>query len=411
MQKQNIKKYWLRLFPETFLWSKNGQSLIYNAKDKISFKFKNTEFINQITDQLQNLVNLYCIELSEDELKESQVNQLITQIEETSSGEIIEVATGHPKPITLVPFLNIQSDVERIRKDNPMAVGDHILNYLHSVTFVLNGNISTLNPDWDYQTKAQEKMLSPAKIITFLNNIENSTVGKVNIISEKIGDYPDFDLLINKLDQIHLKKYFHIPWESFNDNLLLLKLIQTNQYFLNVSVKGLFIPDKIKTIAMAVEGNKKQVLWQFAITSKPEYEQATTIIEELDLENAEIKPVYTGHNLPFFEDYIFLTEEDLQHPGLNRREIFAHQALNTNDFGKLVVMPDGKIYANLHNKPLGTIDDDIRKLVYKEMDQGASWRRIRNMKPCSDCLYQWLCPSPSNYERAIGKPNLCHVEP
>lgn len=36
-------------------------------------------------------------------------------------------------------------------------------------------------------------------------------------------------------------------------------------------------------------------------------------------------------------------------------------------------------------------------------------KRVQN--PCNACIYQWLCPSPSNYELAIGKPNLCHVKP
>ena len=75
------------------------------------------------------------------------------------------------------------------------------------------------------------------------------------------------------------------------------------------------------------------------------------------------------------------------------------------------IFSDGKVYANVYHEPLGTIDDDIRELIYKEMDKGTSWRRIRDMKPCCDCVYQWLCPSPSNYELAIGKPNLCHVKP
>jgi hypothetical protein len=35
---------------------------------------------------------------------------------------------------------------------------------------------------------------------------------------------------------------------------------------------------------------------------------------------------------------------------------------------------------------------------------------IRNQTPCDDCVYQWLCPSPSDYEIAISRPNLCHVK-
>jgi pseudo-rSAM protein len=66
-------------------------------------------------------------------------------------------------------------------------------------------------------------------------------------------------------------------------------------------------------------------------------------------------------------------------------------------------MPDGKIYANVNNVPLGSISDPICDLIYKEMTEGQSWLYIRDMKPCCDCVYQWLCPSPGSYEKVIGK--------
>jgi pseudo-rSAM protein len=413
MQMQNKEKYWLQLFPETFLWSKNGQSLVYNAKEKISFQIDNTGPVKKITDQLQNLQNLYCAELSNSELTDYGVEHFINKIHETSSGKITEVKADQSQPVTLVPILNLQSDVERIRKEFPSSVGEHIMDYLHSVNLFLNGSISCLSPDLYHQAVLKKQASQPdfIKIENLLNNIEKSALGQIVIIAEKMSNFPDFDLLINRLDQMHIKKFFQINWKLFDDNLQLLDFIKTNQYFLIISVDNSFSAGKIRAIASSVENDKKQVQWKFFITSEQEYEQAAAIIEELKLENTEIVPVYTGCNIRFFEDYIYLSEEDLQHPGLNRREVFAHQALNTNDFGKLIVMPDGKIFANLYHPPLGTIGDDIRELVYKEMDKGTSWRRIRDMKPCCDCVYQWLCPSPGNYELAIGKPNLCHLKP
>ena len=88
-----------------------------------------------------------------------------------------------------------------------------------------------------------------------------------------------------------------------------------------------------------------------------------------------------------------------------------HQMLNTNNFGKLTIMPDGLVYANVNNKPLGCVEDTPYSLVHNELIKGQSWLKIRDMKPCCDYVYQWLCPSPSNYELVIGKSNLCHVKP
>ena len=49
------------------------------------------------------------------------------------------------------------------------------------------------------------------------------------------------------------------------------------------------------------------------------------------------------------------------------------------------------------------------KLIQKEIEEGKSWLRVRNQEPCNACIYQWLCPSPSDYEIMIGQTNLCHV--
>lgn len=94
------------------------------------------------------------------------------------------------------------------------------------------------------------------------------------------------------------------------------------------------------------------------------------------------------------------------------QDLMRNQILNSNDFGKLSVCSNGDMYTNKLSPTVGNIwTNDVRKLIYKEMTEGHSWLRIRDQKPCCDCIYQWLCPSPSNYELAIGKPNLCHVKP
>lgn len=128
------------------------------------------------------------------------------------------------------------------------------------------------------------------------------------------------------------------------------------------------------------------------------------------LKNTEITPAYNGENLAFFEENIYLTKEDLAGPNLDKREVFANQAINTNYFGKITIKSDGNIYANANMSPLGNIDNSLKEILTKEMELGTSWFRVRNMEPCNSCVYQWLCPSPSNYETEIGKPNLCHIE-
>lgn len=149
--------------------------------------------------------------------------------------------------------------------------------------------------------------------------------------------------------------------------------------------------------------------YSFQIFSEEDFEWATKLIENYQIEEYLINPVYTGRNLDFFQSCIYVEERDILDSRQTKQNIFAHQALNTNDFGKLTITTDGKVYANCHYPAIGSVDEDIRLLVYREMTKGTSWLRVRDMKPCSDCVFQWLCPSPSDYELEIGKTNLCHV--
>lgn len=156
----------------------------------------------------------------------------------------------------------------------------------------------------------------------------------------------------------------------------------------------------------------KNILYVFTVSSNEEFDNIMGLISQTDIsvENIELKPFYDGSNMDFMSKNIFIDKDDFSDIKLNRKKIYAHQVLNTNDWGKLTILSDGTIYANVLDHPIGCIDDDIRLLVYKEMTEGKSWFRIRDQKPCCDCVYQWLCPSPSNYEMVLNKSNLCHIE-
>lgn len=95
---------------------------------------------------------------------------------------------------------------------------------------------------------------------------------------------------------------------------------------------------------------------------------------------------------------------------IEQRVVFAHQKMNTNFFGQIVLLPNGDVKANPNGKVLGNIHHDhISNMLEKELVGTDFWRKIRDQKPCVDCLFQFICPSPFNYETVIGRPNLCTV--
>lgn len=123
------------------------------------------------------------------------------------------------------------------------------------------------------------------------------------------------------------------------------------------------------------------------------------------------RPKYTGNNINFFEENIYLTKDDILSTSISIKDIFSNQSINIYDFGKINIMPNGDAYANINHPSLGNIyTHSIHEIVSKEIEEGKSWFRVRNQEPCCNCIYQWLCPSPSNLEIEIGRPNLCHVK-
>ena len=113
----------------------------------------------------------------------------------------------------------------------------------------------------------------------------------------------------------------------------------------------------------------------------------------------------------FFKKNIYLNKEDIFVEPIVQRKIFCNQVLNSNHFGCLTIKSNGDVYANINASKLGNINDrKLLDIISSEISINTSWRVIRDQEPCSECLYQFLCPPPSNYEYIIGENSLCTVK-
>ena len=74
-------------------------------------------------------------------------------------------------------------------------------------------------------------------------------------------------------------------------------------------------------------------------------------------------------------------------------------------------MPDGVVKADMNAPAIGNIQfDNILDIIQNELISNTAWRRVRDSHPCDSCIYQFICPPLSNYERIIGQDNLCHMK-
>jgi len=396
--KQNMQKKWFSLFPSVFIWRKKNNCFIYDSN---TFHCKRINIdspeIETIITALQEIDNLYCIDIDASFIEDHQVMSFFKALADLKMGTIInEDETLRIRPVQFPPLLNIQSAVERLsnKELTDMTVGENILDYLHEIHIVLSEKIES-------------------NTITAIMNFCDS--GKIsNLYAIKISGY---QLALANLTDL---------WQFLNSMPVLITLVldfkedildslfsikKLNLVNVNFVIRVTHIFDKELFCSMENFLSSEKLLheYEFWVSNERDFEHIQAETKDITIETMSIKPFFDGRNHTFFEQYIYLDEEDIQNTRITKKNIFAHQALNTNDFGKITIMSDGKVYANTHFPPLGTVNDDIRLLLYKEISSGTTWRRVRNMEPCCECIYQWICPSPSDYELEIGKSNLCHA--
>jgi pseudo-rSAM protein len=300
-------------------------------------------------------------------------------------GDIIPVPLSNGKPVQLLPLYNFPDKFE-IYKKQSFSLDKNILKHLSEISIYVDSTINL------------------SKLISFLQSLPGSPT--FNLIGN-IWAIEKHRSLLSFFDQHPAPKnllcsYTHInpADESFKNN-----------FSYKISVDFPIDAQQWDRSRQMLLEQTWPVEYIFNVSSEEDYQQAVQMIERFHIENHQLTPVYTGNNINFFKENIFLSQEDILSSSLSIKDLFTHQSVNTFDFGKITVLPIGDVYANINHPPLGNIaTHSIHEMLYKEMNEGKSWFRIRNQAPCVDCIYQWLCPSPSNYEMAIGRPNLCHVK-
>lgn len=399
-----MKKYWLTLNPDTFLWANNGKCCIYNTQNHLLETFGNTEYLQNILEKLLDTESLYSTELNEEVLLLPEVSAFVDKILSTSSGILTENNGNNKKPVSLKPILKLQDGVGYYEWEHRQGIDGDIIKNLHELVFYVNG--SKYGNEWYHKQvifpRKTGKTIDLHSLYRFALNARNPYLSQISLVGNLLI-LPEAIEIISKLEKISEVKVF-ITMQDAMDNLIEAEKLAG----LNCLVILVTDYEMLELLFTSVSW-AKNVSYKFMVTSESEYERAYHCADYHKLENHEIIPVYTPENHLFFEDNLYMDDEILSNIALSKKDIFIRQTLNIHHFGKLYILPDGNVYGNLNDCFIGNINEPAKDVVYREMTEGNSWLQIRNIQPCSNCVYQWLCPSPSNYEKVIGKMNLCNI--
>jgi len=245
------------------------------------------------------------------------------------------------------------------------------------------------------------KTINKKHLIDFLKDTPEHNLGRVTLIVHNISN----ELIKNVMQTLPSKT--EIVIRTSNKIEMLIDFLDTHKFSQNkITVEMLFFQDqKIDDGTMTFLQNKKYNITPIRIVKHED------VAHEFS-EHFEHYPLYNAQNISFFKKNVFTRYRDIVDSNPTMIDLFQKQHINPLFFGKLFILPDGKVYSNLYKRSIGDIANSAAfDLIQKELIINNSWRFLRrNVTPCKKCVFQDLCPPISSYEFAMGKFNLCTIK-
>lgn len=412
-----MKKYWLLLESYVFLWSNEKEILIYNHLSGQGYLYNNSAELNPIIEQLKDKSNLYCTTISEEDLKNSLIGDFIADLRKKFCGEIFDTEFFPKKPVVIIPELTVNEETylktETIKRD--VNRGVNAMSNLLECTIHLTENCSLKCPDCNALNKqltwcrsGGNTELPMQQVSALLNQLQISAIHQANFIGGDVFSYSHFDELMSELEKYHFNKRIYIDHRLIRKHIN--KVNQISKLGFNLVALINVIEHQIDDSVFNEIENLENVSAVFLITKSEEYQVAEDITTKYNL-NSKIIPFFNGTNIDFFEEYVFQDVTDILDTKWGRSELFSNMVINSNDFGKLAILPSGDAYANFNHSSIGNIfTQTIDDMVNGEMSSGKVWRNTRDsVKPCKDCIFKYLCPPISNYEYVTQRYNFCKL--
>ena len=214
-------------------------------------------------------------------------------------GDIIDISLSKGKPIQILPHTNFCN--KRNEKYN-FIKNANLLHFLNEIIIHL------------------DHILDQDKLIDYLQSMPDNITYS---ISGDLKHIAKFDKLVDFLNQYNSSKKiicnyinFAIP-ASVCKNIFLYKI----HIHFPIDIKQLIIT----TQSLKDQNNLFELI--FDIASLDDYLKAWEIIEEYQIDKYQFNPIYTGYNIDFFKENVFLKKSDILSTSMSIKDIF----YQTND--------------------------------------------------------------------------------
>jgi len=408
-------KYWLYIEAYAMIFRKDHTVLLYNTISGAHFRMVPDFMLSGIIEKLRDTDNGFCVELSESDMQNESVAAFIRQLREHLCGNTVSQSLTTEKPYSLIPSHSVMKSRERLTTKSGLNIGEKVMHYLHSLTIRITG-VCNLHCSTCTETvrqilscTASKEELSVEHIRSILTMVSGSELGAINVVGGNIFMYSDWEGLVSILGAFPYSYNIYADYRHLLGRESEIESLKPLNARLCVMVQGNFDEVQLKDVWQSILSDVPCEV-SFQVASEEQHQAACSFCERWNLQNYTLQPVYSEEHPDFFKDNIFMDEDSIFSAPIPKKTIYANMSLNVLDFGKLTINSNGDVYANVNFPRLGNIhSDSIHNILYRELKQGNSWFRVRNQAPCSECIFQWLCPSPSSYEIVMDRHNLCNL--
>lgn len=405
--------YWFYLEPYVYANVKGSKILLYNTLDHACI-IKDNEYLASIIKSVLIPDNCGVISLNLSKNHSNELYSFINEIRDKFMGDIIPINLSSKKPVQPLPIAHIRQEMKKMKGGDNELQGVDVLKYLFEISIFLNNSCEhgceyclLYHKQFPFCTKYSnsDNSFSFNNLVLIVSYITKYNFDRqINLFG---GDYT---WLIDNEDKVRdilypiIDKCKVFCYQKSLNTILSCGIFSKEQIVLLVDypvhkdIHKYIIEDSIKNINIIVR-NKME--FSFFETELRIYGNSI---------NVTYFPFYNKANSIFFQEHVFLNENDILKNVVNMKNIHQNMTLNMYFFGKLIITANGDIYTNINDNVIGDISNNLLDVVYNALTvKNSSWMKIRNRGKCKGCLFQYLCPPISNYESIFNRYNLCQI--
>lgn len=396
--------YWFYLNDKTYLSIIGSSALLYRTDINERIIIDNPRIVSYLSE-LEKVINMGVISLDSKILESNEMVRILS----FEFGFVVPKGYDFMKPYQIPHICKINIDYDKQMSGNEDIRYElqlsNISKNLIKLTIFLNddGMISTPKVDYTACFESIKKCgyIDFSLLSEILSEISLYPINTIDLCGYRVIDHPDFSKIVSAIHNIGKQVSLTINYdEIFNNECL-------NVDKLIILVDSGFNPVKLNQVIK--EANHPNFRIVFRVKCMEDIDAAKSFIDENDIGSTVI-PFWDGQNADFLHSVLEMYVNDIFSRPISRREIFRNQKLNSNLFGHLYVLPNGKIFSNLADKPIGDFRyNKISQIVHSELSAGTIWRKTRNDVSCNSCIYKYLCPPPSEYEISMKCYHLCNI--